>query len=259
MDELREILRLHPELNSKQLKLMLPKDVTAWRGKDMSTLLISILQHKHVDASISRAVVNCALAVVQPGMLFWEVIPEKMTKLDLSRNNLGSKLDDELRHILAALQSVVELDLSENNLSSKDSAILAKIFATMSSSVRRLDLSANNLDRKSMARIIHLMPAGVADIAIDQHKFMPRAVVKAQCTNYSFVLKCLAGIAMVTGAAMLIVGLLYLQPVLVQAGIGLMATVAVSVCLAGCGLFSTKDLKKTDKLEVVDAPHHSMF
>ena len=56
-------------------------------------------------------------------------------------------------------------------------------------------------------------------------------------TNYSFILKCLAGMAVVAGALMIVVGMAYLSPVL--AGVGLGVAVVGGATLASMyGLFS---------------------
>ena len=96
-----------------------------------------------------------------------------------------------------------------------------------------------------------LMPASVTNIAFDQPRLMPRDVINEQVTSYSFLLKCFARTGMVSGAVMVAVGMLYLQPVLVGAGIGLIAVVAVTACLSACGLFAPKNPNKPLKPEIV--------
>ena len=245
---LKDILRRHPNLSSEQLIAMIPRDLPkakmVWHGLEVSNLLLLILRHGGCDASVLKIIARCALDLVQPDSGFWQQISEKLPKLDLSSNNLGRKSEDELKQIFSALGRTVELDLSGNGL---ESGKLANCLKTLSSSVRRLDISGNNLDRKTMPKIIASIPLQVSQIAYEGHEFIPRAEVIARFTDYSFMLNCLAGVATVTGAALVVFGVLYLQPIFVTAGTGMMSAVVIGETLSACGLFSTKKSRKMEK------------
>ena len=81
-------------------------------------------------------------------------IPQRVTSLSLSRNNLCFIPAAELALAFAAIpQNVTSLDLRANILGLKFAAELAKVFAAIPQSVTSLDLSFNRLNLKSIAEL----------------------------------------------------------------------------------------------------------
>ena len=87
-------------------------------------------------------------------------IPEGVTYLDLSRNELWRKTDVELVTIMRVIpQSVTSLDLGFNFLGGKNGAELAAMMGAIPPSVTSLNLGLNHLGRKTGAELVAIMRA----------------------------------------------------------------------------------------------------
>jgi hypothetical protein len=76
---------------------------------------------------------------------------------------------------------------------------------------------------------------------------MPTPPLPKGGANHSFLLNCLSALALLAGGALMIVGLVMLNPILMGVGVGVVATVVVlSEILSRKGVFSNNKTSKHD-------------
>ena len=190
-------------------------------------------------------------------------IPKQVTELDLSQNRLDKKPIATLCLALMKLhENVLTLDLRKNNLGNMEDIDLDLLLLFLPGTLKTLDLRDNHIEQKSssaLATVIADIPKTITAIAYNRDGFMSRTTIDNKIaaltnptakTNYSFYLKCIAALSMVTA----VTGILLVNPVLIITGFGLMLASAVG--LTTQGLFSVKTTGPSSEGPVVLTTKH---
>ena len=216
-------------------------------------LFQAILVHPAADEVIKQEALRLALFIFQANDAFWANIPAAVTEINWTTLHLDDMNNQDLTAIFQAIVHIQQLDLRNNNLASKGPG-LADLLAILPPALTRIDLRDNDINDKMMKTLHRRIPPTVTEIAYDDRGFVPRLAIQQQFAfNYSFYLKCLAALAVVTGGALLVVGILLANPILIIAGASV-AGAGVST-LAGIGvhrLFSNKQKIQPENNPVAD-------
>ena len=241
-----------------QLDIFIPQTHEAMVGlqnnpAQSAQLFQAILVHPAADEVIKQEALRLALFIFQANDAFWANIPAAVTEINWTTLHLDDMNNQDLTAIFQAIVHIQQLDLRNNNLASKGPG-LADLLAILPPALTRIDLRDNDINDKMMKTLHRRIPPTVTEIAYDDRGFVPRLAIQQQFAfNYSFYLKCLAALAVVTGGALLVVGILLANPILIIAGASV-AGAGVST-LAGIGvhrLFSNKQKIQPENNPVAD-------
>ena len=104
----------------------------------------------------------------------FRAIPNSVTTLDLSGNNLRNKTGAELAQAFEAIpDSVTTLDLSLNNLGNKTGEELTQAFSAIPASVTTIAFSGNDVQNKNMTHLLLSLPSSITTITIDGQSYHP--------------------------------------------------------------------------------------
>ena len=192
------------------------------------------------------------LTRIKMDMTFWNAFPANRFQcihLAGCQQTFNQCSMDELSVFLGCLSTKTpRLDLSNTGFATqqcyKKRSTLKKVFANVSpNTMTHLDLSDNGYTAKQQKRLLGILPHSVTHAAFHNHVYhLKMAYQQTKPVNYSFLLKMFMGLAAIGGAALLLVGFLAVNPILVGAGLGLVTT-AVVAGMVHRGLFHHKPKK----------------
>lgn len=222
-------------------------------------LLQTIVNHPEITEQIMQAAAPRVLERIKMEPRFWNAIPANRFQcihLSGSRNAFNQCSIEALSALMTCLSSKApHIDLSDTGFATqkiyKKVSTLKKVFAGIDANVlTHIDLSNNAYTPKQQKRLLHVLPQSVTHIAFENHQYLAKAAYKqATRVNCSFLLKAFMGLAATGGAALLVVGLLAANPLLVGAGLGLVAAAAVAG-IVHWGLFHHKPKKPAPSVPI---------
>jgi len=241
---------------------------------------------KGVFQSLSQTITALVLRSNNLGLLgdtlatALEGVADHVETLDISHNEFIELTPEQLNHVLATPR-VTELIVCQAGLGFSTSDELATSLSSVSPQVKKLLISKNNLELKSaeyLADIFAATPESVEFIWYNDEGYLGRDLLLQRyphaddsrpddildvpsinenadpVSDYSFYIKCLAGLTLVAGASLLVAGIILLKSALIYTGTALLATSAASVALSSYSMFSNKPSpKSSDQLPELDS------
>jgi hypothetical protein len=221
--DLYAALLFQAALTAEQLEMMLEKLPT----KDVLLLLIA---HPKATTELYKKLTPYAVSINDEAV--WAALVAKQPSLDLSA--VTSDLADE------ALSKLMSSIIGAQGLSIKDRALLRpSALRVLAPSVQQLDLNGMKLPSAAVIELLDALPSTVTDIAVNGASYAsPAALRQKYSENCFFKLHCLSAMAcLAAGSALLVLGILLLQPIALAVGAGLLGFGAVYL---GCQFFACK-------------------